>query len=60
MNFFYDSLDTVKRLKFPTKKDFIDLTIAIFAFTIVSGFLFVLFDTVFSGLYQQVYNMIRG
>ncbi|MBU0626707.1 preprotein translocase subunit SecE [Patescibacteria group bacterium] len=36
MKFVYDSLETVKKLKHPTKKDFINLTIAIFAFVIVS------------------------
>lgn len=60
MNFIYDSLDTVKKLKFPTKKEFIQLTIGIFVVVIVAGVVFVTLDTIFSGAYQTVYNMIRG
>ncbi len=48
MKFIYDSLDTVKKLKHPTKKEFINLTLAIFGLVIVSGILFVVMDTVFS------------
>lgn len=36
MSFIYDSLDTVKKMKFPTKKEFINLTIAIFVVVIIA------------------------
>jgi len=36
MKFIYDSLDTVKKLKHPTKKDFINLTIAILVLVIIA------------------------
>jgi len=52
MQFIYDSLETVKKLKHPTKKDFINLTIAIFIMVIVAGLYFILADTIFSGLYK--------
>jgi len=48
MKFIYDSLETVKKLKHPTKKDFINLTIAIFVAIVVSGIYFIAADTVFS------------
>ncbi|HCY20901.1 TPA: preprotein translocase subunit SecE [Patescibacteria group bacterium] len=48
MKFIYDSLETVKKLKHPTKKDFINITIAIFVAVILSSILFVLYDTVFT------------
>ena len=48
MHSIYDSLETVKKLKHPTKKDYINLTIGIFVLVILSGLFFVLADTIFS------------
>jgi len=48
MKFIYDSLDTVKKLKRPTRKDFINITIAIFVAIIIAGVYFVAADTIFS------------
>lgn len=59
MKFVYDSLDTVKKLKHPTKKDFISLTIAIFAFIIIFGIFFVFSDTVFSWMYKRFYSVMK-
>ena len=59
MKFIYDSLETVKKLKHPTKKDFINLTITIFAFIIIFGALFVVADTVFSGIYKWFYGIMK-
>lgn len=59
MKFIYDSLETVKKLKHPTKKDFINITIAIFVAVIISGMLFVLYDTIFTGLYKWFYNIMK-
>ena len=59
MKFIYDSLETVKKLKHPTKKDFINLTLAIFALVIVAGIYFVVTDTVFSGLYKWFYSVMK-
>ena len=59
MKFIYDSLDTVKKLKFPTKKDFINLTISIFVAVIVAGIFFIFADTVFSGLYKWFYSIMK-
>ncbi|MBP6911217.1 preprotein translocase subunit SecE [Patescibacteria group bacterium] len=58
LRFFYDSLDTVKKLKRPTKKDYINLTIAIFAAVIIGGFFFVALDTLFSNGYQIFYHIM--
>ncbi len=60
MSFLYDSLDTVKKLKYPTKKEITELTIAIFAVVIVSGLIFVALDTVFSGLYRSVFFAVTS
>lgn len=55
LDFIYDSLDTVKKLKFPTLKQITQLTIAIFALVIVAGAYFILADSVFSGGYKAFY-----
>ena len=59
MKFIYDSLETVKKLKHPTKKDFINLTIAIFVAILVAGAYFITTDTVFSGLYKRFYSIMQ-
>jgi preprotein translocase SecE subunit len=59
MKFIYDSLETVKKLKHPTKKDFINLTIAIFVFIVIAGMYFIATDTVFSGLYKRFYSVMQ-
>ena len=59
MHFIYDSLETVKKLKHPTKKDYIKLTIGIFVLVIVSGTFFVVADTVFTGVYKIFYTIMQ-
>lgn len=56
LDFIYDSLDTVKKLKFPTVKQIAQLTIAIFALVCVAGVYFILLDTVFSWGYKAFYD----
>ena len=60
LKFFYDSLDTVKKLKRPTRKDYINLTIAIFAAVVIGGIYFVGLDTLFSNGYQIFYSIMTG
>ena len=60
MKFIYDSLETVKKLKHPTKKDFINLTIAILVAIVVAGIYFIAADTVFSGIYQRFYGIMTA
>lgn len=57
-SFFYDSLDTVRKLKRPTKKDYISLTLAIFAAVIIGGLLFITLDTIVSNGYQIFYHIM--
>jgi len=59
MKFMYDSLETVKKLKHPTQKDFIRITVSVFLAIIVAGLLFVAADTIFSGLYKRAYNLMK-
>ena len=58
MKFIYDSLDTVKGIKHPTKKQYINLTIAIFIMVILSGIYFIFADSVFSAVYNLFYSMM--
>lgn len=60
LDFIYDSLDTVKKLKFPTAKDVALLTVGIFAAVIVAGVYFVLADTLFSDGYKAFYTKMSG
>lgn len=57
MKFIYDSLDTVKGLKHPTKKQYINLTIGIFVLVILSGLYFVFADAIFTALYNLLYSI---
>jgi len=59
MKFIYDSLETVKKLKHPSKKDFINLTIAIFVAIVFAGMYFIATDTVFSGIYKRFYSIMQ-
>jgi preprotein translocase SecE subunit len=58
MKFIYDSLETVKKLKHPTQKDFINITLSIFAAIIIAGVYFIAADTVFSGIYKRFYGVM--
>jgi preprotein translocase subunit SecE len=59
LNFFYDSLEVVKQLKHPTKKQYINLSIAIFLAIVIGGLLFIGLDSAFQGLYR-VFHAIMG
>jgi len=58
MKFIYDSLDTVRKLKYPTKKDFITLTIGIFALVIVTGVFFIFADSILSTAYKLFHKFM--
>lgn len=56
MKFIYDSLDTVKGLKHPTKKQYVTLTIAIFALVILVALYFIFADAIFTSAYDLFYT----
>lgn len=60
LDFIYDSLDTVKKLKFPTLKQIAQLTIGIFVLVFVAGVYFILADTVFKEGYSEFYSLMTG
>lgn len=59
MKFVYDSLETVKKLKHPTKKDFINITISIFVAVTLASILFIAYDTIFTWLYKWFYTIMQ-
>jgi len=44
--FFYDSLETLKKVKKPTQKEVINITITIFVVVIISAIIFGVLDTI--------------
>lgn len=59
LNFFYASLETLKQVKKPTKKDIITVTIQIFVVIILAWVFFAITDWVFASLYQRFYNLMK-
>ena len=59
MKFVYDSLDTVKKLKHPTKKDFVKLTLAIFGMVIFAWAFFMLADVILHNVYNWFYAIMK-
>ncbi len=60
MKFFYDSLETLQKLNYPTKKDYIMLSIAIVVTIIIAGIFFIFTDSIFSSLYRSFYTTMRS
>jgi len=60
LDFLYDSWETVKNLKHPTKKMYVTLTLAIFAIVLIAGLYFMLADAIFGEGYQFFYQMMTG
>lgn len=59
-NFFYESLETVQKLKFPTQEDYIQMSLLVFLAIIIAGAYFMLTDTVISQIYSTIYQIYRG
>ena len=60
LSFFYDSLDTLKKVRKPTSKEVTELTVIIFVVVIVSAIIFAAMDGVFGELYRMFYAMMTG
>jgi preprotein translocase SecE subunit len=58
--FFYDSLETLQKVKQPTKKEVFHLTVILLLVVLVWAVLFTLMDGVFAELYKLFYTMMRG
>ena len=60
LTFFYDSIETLKKVKVPTTKEIINLTITILIVVAISALLFTLFDYVGFNLYELFYDFMRA
>jgi preprotein translocase SecE subunit len=60
LDFFYDSLDTLKKVKKPTQKEIWETTVIIFVVVIISAIIFVVFDTVFGEAYKAFYSGMKA
>ncbi len=60
LRFFYDSLDTVKKLRKPSKSDYITLTIAIFVAVILGSLYFMGVDAFVSSVYKIFYSLMKA
>ncbi len=59
LRFFYDSLETVKKITYPKTSEFINLSIAIFIAVIISGAFFAATDSVIYSLLRLIYATMR-
>ena len=60
MKFFYDSLETLQKVTFASKKDYIMLSIGVVVSVVLFGAFFISIDTLFSGGYKTFYSIMRG
>ena len=59
-NFFYDSLETVQKLKFPTREEYIQMGLFLLLAILLAGAIFAIYDAVISNLYLTFYQLFRG
>lgn len=57
-NFFYSSIETLKQVKKPTKKEITSITIQIFILILVAWIFFMITDWLFGSLYQRFYQIM--
>ena len=60
IQFFYDSLETLQKVKFAAKKDYISLWLWVVAAIIICGMFFIGIDTIWSGAYKTFYSIMRS
>lgn len=60
MKWFYDSLETLQKVDFAGKKDYITLGIGVLVSVVVFGAFFIGVDTLWSSVYKGMYQSLRG
>ena len=56
LDFFYDSLDTLKKVKKPTMAEVRVFTIQVFVTVIVASIIFFILDFIAGNFYQQIFQ----
>lgn len=59
LNFFYDSLDTLKKVRKPTNSEVTNLTLIIFVVVVIAALMFALMDGIFGEVYTMIYESLR-
>ncbi len=57
IDFFYDSLETLKTVKRPNNKELGQFIVAVIVTLIIAGVMFIAFDAISGSLYQTLYNI---
>jgi preprotein translocase subunit SecE len=57
VDFFYDSLETLKTVKRPSNEELWQFIISVIAVLIIAGLMFIVFDAIAGNLYQTLYNI---
>ncbi len=60
LHFFYDSLESLKKVKKPTSKEVWTLTIVILIVVIISALMFAFFDSIFGRLGVWFFETMRS
>ncbi len=60
MKAFYDSLETLQKVQFATKRDYVNLGLGVLVAIVVFGAFFIGVDTIWSGLYKTFYTGMKG
>jgi preprotein translocase SecE subunit len=60
LTFFYDSLETLKKVKKPTAAEITNMTITIFIVVIIAAIIFMVFDGVFASVYKSFYTSMTA
>lgn len=60
LNFFYDSLDTLKKVKKPTVAEVRQFTIIVFIVVLIAGVVFFFLDLFRGNLYQQLFQSLSA
>ena len=60
LNFFYESLDTLRTVKLPTKKEVINMMLLILAIIMIMGVFFAIVDQIGLSLFKIIYNTLSN
>lgn len=61
LKFFYESIDTLKEVKVPSKSEVTKMTIAVLVIVIISAVLFAIMDTVLLNVYDKwIYTFLNS
>ncbi len=60
LNFFYESLDTLRTVKLPTKKEVINMMLLILAIIMIMGVFFAIIDQLGLSVFKVLFNTLSN